>query len=101
MPSHNGIWRDDGANFNEYLPTECLAEYGQSSSLVISKPDLLVSELLTEYSILLFEVIDHSLLLVIEDASNDDAEELPWIKSWSHGTEYGSDLNFSEYRPKE
>tara|TARA_R110000744_G_scaffold220188_1_gene339035 strand:+ start:6096 stop:6221 length:126 start_codon:yes stop_codon:yes gene_type:complete len=40
--------------------------------------------LLSEYTIFLFEIINHSLLLVIENAGNDDAEQLSRVKLRPH-----------------
>jgi len=84
MPSHDGVGCDNGADLREYLVAECFTKNCKSSALIIGKPDSITTELFSKDPVLLLEIIDYSLLLFIEDASNDDAEQLPWVELRSH-----------------
>ncbi len=84
MPLHDRVEGDNGADLREHFVAECFAKYRQLSALLIGKQDSLAAKLLSKDSDLLLEIIDYSLLLFIEDAGNDNAEELPRIKLRSH-----------------
>lgn len=64
--------------------TKSLAKNSKPHALIIGKPDSLATELLSKDLVLFLEVVDHSLLLFIEDAGNDNVEQLPRIELWSH-----------------
>ncbi len=64
---------------------QCFAKNCKPPALIIGKPDSLAAELISKDPVLLLEIIDHSLLLIIEDAGNDDAEQLPRMELCSHG----------------
>lgn len=81
---HDRIGGDNRADFREHFVAQSFTEYCQSSALFIGQPDLLVAELLSKNSILLFEVIDCSLLLLVEDSSNNHAEKLPRVEFRVH-----------------
>jgi len=88
MPAKDGVGRDNRANLGEGLETHRLAKHCEPASLVIVESDSPFPGLIAQDSILFLEVIDNTLLVIVEYAGDEDAEELPGIESWTHVRAY-------------
>ena len=84
MPAEDRIRSYDGGQLLEHLPPEDLAFDSQPPPLVVVKQDSVLSELLSENPILLYEVLDGVLLSAIDPAGEDQEQELPWLKLRLH-----------------
>jgi hypothetical protein len=84
MPAKYGVGCDDGGNLLQRFPAESLALGCESSSLVVGEPESLPAELFLEDSILFAQILNRGLLMLVDLASEDRDEELPWLKDPGH-----------------
>ncbi len=84
MPAEDGIRSDNGGKLVEHLAAEDLAFDGEPTSLAIVEEYSFLSELLPEYVILSEEVLDGVLLPAVDPASEDQEQQLPWLKLRFH-----------------
>jgi len=84
MPTKDHVRRENRADLGQSLAPERFAEHREHSPLAIGKPDPLAPDLFTEHPVLFSEVVDHALLLVVEDPSNENTEKLPWVELGTH-----------------
>jgi len=61
------------------FPAERLAVGRESSTLVVSEPEPLPAELFLEAPVLLAQIFNRRLLVLVDPASEDRDEELPWL----------------------
>jgi len=68
MPGQDRVRGDERGNFIQQLTAQGLALRSQPAALIIGKPQALVPELLSEDTILLLEILDRSLLVLVDPA---------------------------------
>jgi hypothetical protein len=74
MPTQNRIRSHDAGQFVEHLPAEDLAFDSQPPALVVVEQDSVLSELLSENSILRQEVLNGVLLSAVDPAGQDQEQ---------------------------
>ncbi len=84
MPAENNIRSHDCGKLTEHLAAEDLAFDGESPSLAIIEQYSFLSELLLEYAILSHEILDGVLLATINPASENQKQQMPWLKVRFH-----------------
>ncbi len=89
VPAEHGVARDDRANLGEGFASDGPAHHGESPALVVVEPDALRAELLAEDLVLGFQALNHALLMLVEHAGEDHAEELSGVEGRSHRSGYG------------
>lgn len=82
------FWLGDRVGHSLCLAPDGLAEHGELSSLFVGEPEPSVADLFTQDLVLGLKVLDDALLVLVENAGDDYAEELPRVEHWSHWGEY-------------
>ena len=75
MPAQDGVGRHDGGAVTEELSSNQLAQDRQSASLVIIETRQSRTELFSEDTVLLAEIVKDPLLLAVEPACEAGKEE--------------------------
>ena len=91
MPVQDCFGSRDGGKLIEHLAPEDFESDGEPPALVVveedsvsRKRDVLLSELLSEGTVFRQQVIDSFLLSIIDPASENQVQELPWLKGRLH-----------------
>lgn len=84
MPGKDRVRSDDCSDLFQRHPAESLALGRESTRLSVCEPESLSAELLLEDSILLAQIPNFGLLVLVDPASKDRDEELPWLKDPGH-----------------
>ena len=79
MPAQQRIRRHQGVHLAENTSAQFPGLGGQAPALIICESRSLPSELLSEHTTLLLQVVDDQLLLMIEPARQGDHHEVPWV----------------------
>ena len=79
MPPQDRIRSYDSSNLLQHLPAEDLAFDRQTSSLVIIEEDASLSELLFEDLVFRAQVLDSTLLPVIDPAGQNQNQQIPGL----------------------
>jgi hypothetical protein len=77
VPAEDGVRREAGTDLAEDLPTEDLAFDRQAPSLVVVEPDSPFAVGFLQHLVLGAKVLDHFLLLPVDQAGEDGQEEVP------------------------
>jgi hypothetical protein len=84
MPAQDRFGSRDRSQLFEYLVSQDLAFDGQAPALVVIQEDPFLPELLSENSILRYEVLDSVMLAAIDPACEDQEQKLPRLKLRFH-----------------
>jgi hypothetical protein len=84
MPAKKGAGCDDACQVPQNSAARLLSFCGQPPSLVVSEPKSFSTDLILEDSILLSQVLDRSLLVLVDPASESRDEELRWLEDSRH-----------------
>lgn len=82
MPSEQSIRRRQGFYLEEAFSANLLGLHGESSALLINKPQSLSTQLLAQGSVFLLELLDDVLLMAFDPASKA-RENGPKPQIWS------------------
>ena len=84
LPPEKGFWRDDGRDFPKNWPPEPLRSGRQTSTLIVVQLQAPVAQLLSEYSVLLPQVVDRIALLLTQPSSDRDQQQPERIEGRAH-----------------
>ena len=84
MPTQDRVRRKQRADLAEHFASEDLAFDSQSSALVVVEQDSLFAEFLSQHLVFGAEILDRSLLLLVDPASENQEEELPRLENETH-----------------
>ena len=71
-------------DLDKQLSTEQLPLHCQSPTLIVTKQDAFLSQLLAKHLVLRAQVIDDLSLLAVDPARKNKQIELPWLGAKSH-----------------
>ena len=97
MPTHQRIRGDEGGNRVQRPSPEALGLHRQSTTLIVSQPELPATKLLFEDPVLLDQVGDNILLMPMHPARNRQQEQLERESSDRHSAIVGA-LNSHAHR---
>jgi hypothetical protein len=81
MPTQQRLWRDDGGNVIQNLPSDTFRLCGQSAPLAIAEPKTPVAELLTKNADFFAQIFDHLQLALIHPSGYRDQHKSEWLKA--------------------
>jgi hypothetical protein len=84
MPAEDCVGCDDRGNLLQRSPAQNLALRRESTPLIVGQPEPSPAELFFEDPVLLAQLINRRLLMLVDPASEDRDEELPWLEDLSH-----------------
>jgi hypothetical protein len=77
VPSQDRVRGDEGGYLTEQLTAQGLALRSQSAALIVGQPQSLVTELFSEDTILLLEILDGPLLVLVDPTGRGCEQNLP------------------------
>jgi len=80
LPQNDRFQTSNSGNPLDHLPAEDLAFDGQAPPLLSGEPDSLLHNYLPKYQIFAEEIFDHTLLLKIYPADENQEQRLPWLQ---------------------
>jgi len=86
VPGKQRIGCHNRLQFIKCLATEHLGLHGQSYPLFVGESKPLSFELILEYTVLLYKIVDHCLLLAVKPAGQGNYEEMERLYSVYHCT---------------
>src|SRR5215813_870568 len=87
MPRQQRFWCNDGRHHRQQFATEILRFRGQSTPLIVTKPQPPTPDLFSQNAILLHQIFDNLLLMAVYPAGNRGHNK----GKWSQGPVYRRD----------
>jgi hypothetical protein len=79
MPGEDRVRSDNRGHLFQGSSAQSFAFSCESPPLIVGEPESLPAELLLEDSILFAQIFNRGLLMLVDPASEDRDEELPWL----------------------